>query len=256
MKNIVEWHSDTHYLSFNTDNNTLKFDGKEYELYLATNEKLIKMAKTQKAYISGNYYLDKHTMYYCVRKIVRASCSSGRNIFIDVLLYNNAYKTIGDALVNRSIGHANDTKEIEIHQVLNGSVLEVIEYNGRRYVGVFKANEYFEIPAGAFHCTYVLEDSTIVANIFGNVYWEDDYSKKPYSEYKNEVSISYIDKKFLYETESGESCLLDKDFTNISEINGLDYSLLPIEDLPITKKINLLEVGTVFDLFIKLKELY
>lgn len=102
-------------------------------------------------------------------------------LYMDLILYNSSLLTFKSNMYNRSIGHVNDVAELEIHQVLNGKVLVVIENEKNSYWGIFKKDDYFEIPSGYFHCTYVLEDHTVVANFYANAFWESDIEKKPYT---------------------------------------------------------------------------
>lgn len=214
-----------------------------------TNERILSMCAEKKVFVPQNHYIDKHVMYYCARKIMQGKLKNQGNIYIDILIYNNALNTIGNDIYNRSIGHLNDVNEIEIHQVLAGKVLELIEYQGERYIGIFREGDYFEIPAGAFHCTYILEDITIVANIFGNVFWESNYSKKPYYVYKNSVSFSSRENKYLYQTEEGDSILFDDSLEEISKTKCKKYSEIIANGFSISRKYNIDEVKSIFELF-------
>ena len=247
----INWNSGLHSIFFDTENKVVILDGKKYSLTPVTNEKLLSMYNDNKGYISPYYYKDEHVMYYCARKIVECKSVMGKK-YIDILVYNDALKTIGNDIYNRSIGHRNDVNEVEIHQVLSGKILELIEHKERRYLGVFKAGDYFEIPAGAFHCSYVLEDSTIVANIFGNVFWENNYLKKPYSVNKNEIFVLKKDDKILLKTDEGLSVILDDHLENIKEAHCDNYFNLNVDDLTISKKYGVRNTEDIFELFIRM----
>lgn len=248
MRRKIKWNSKLHSILFDMENETMMLDGKKYSLNPVTNEKLLSMCNENKVYVSPDYYQNKHVMYYCSRKILEGG-SVGAKRYIDVLIYNNALKTIGNDIYNRSIGHRNDVNEVEIHQVLKGKVLELVEYKDRRYMGIFGEREYFEIPAGAFHCTYILEDSTIVANIFGNVFWENNYLIKSYSVDKNGVIISNKNGNYLYETDEGDSAVLDNCLKNINDACCVSYSELKLEDLTISKEYGINKTEDIFELF-------
>lgn len=247
MKKQIRWDSDYHSLLFDIENRLIVLDGETSPLNPVTNEKLLLMCENKKIYSSSQYYKDCHIMYYCTRKILEGANANGKR-FIDILVYNDALKTVGDCVYNRSIGHRNDVNEVEIHQVLSGKVMELIEINGRRYLGIFKAGEYFEIPAGAFHCTYVLEDSTVVANIFGNVFWENNYSIKPYNTVKNGVIVSCKEGKYLLEEEGGVSVILDDFLDNLNEARCANYSELE-KDFIISKQYGVDTAEDIFELF-------
>lgn len=248
MRRNIKWNSKLHSILFNIENEIMILDGKKYSLNPVTNEKLLSICNENKGYVASNYYKNKHIMYYCARKILQGG-NVGAKRYMDILVYNNALKTIGDDIYNRSIGHRNDVNEVEIHQVLKGKVLELVEYKNRRYMGIFREGEYFEIPAGAFHCTYVLEDSTIVANIFGNVFWENNYLIKPYSVDKNGVIISNKNGEYLYETDEGDSVVLDNSLKNINDACCVSYSKLNLEDLTISKEYKVSKTEDIFELF-------
>lgn len=247
MKKEIRWNSAYHSLLFDIERGLIVLDGEVSLLNPVTNEKLLLMCKENKIYPSPHYYEDSHIMYYCTRKILEGSNVNGKR-YIDILVYNDALKTVGDRVYNRSIGHRNDVNEVEIHQVLSGKVLELVENKGHRYLGIFGAGEYFEIPAGAFHCTYVLEDSTIVANIFGNVFWENNYSIKPYNTDNNSVVVSCSDGKHLLEADGGVSVILDDCLDNLNEARCAKYSELE-EEFIISKKYSVNNTEDIFDLF-------
>ena len=244
----IKWNSKSHSIVLDIKNEVIILDGKKYSLNPVTNERLLCMCNENKVYSSPYYYKDEHVMYYCARKIVEGRSVRGKK-YIDILVYNDALRTIGNDIYNRSIGHRNDVNEVEIHQVLSGKVLELIEYKGHRYLGIFEAGDYFEIPAGAFHCTYVLEDSTIVANIFGNVFWENNYLMKPYSVDKNEILVLKKDGKYLFKTDEGISVILDDYLENVKEAQCENYSNLNVDDLTISKKYGVKNTEDIFELF-------
>lgn len=244
----VEWSSTRHKVIFNIEEKTLILDRKKYLLRTVTNKKLIEMLRRKKVFIPENHYKDERVLYYCVRGIAEGINKYGIKLFIDILLYNDALETIGKDIYNRSLGHRNDVKEMEIHQVLTGKVLELVEYQGNRYLGMFGEGEYFEIPAGSFHCTYVLENKTIVANIFGNVFWDNNFKSKPYSTYKNIVSLEKKGNEFLYKTEDGSEFLLNDSLDNLDKIGCRDFADLDENELIITS-MHMEHVQDIFDLF-------
>lgn len=245
---IVTWKSKRHEVIFDLEQKVLHFDGKQYALCTVSNEKLLQMYKAKNVFIPEPHYEDERLMYYCVRKMVEGANEVGKKIYIDILLYNDALGTIGENIYNRSLGHRNDVNEIEIHQVLSGKVLELVEYNGKQYLGIFKQDDYFEIPAGSFHCTYVIEDNTIVANIFGNAFWEDNYEIKPYCECKNVFSLGKNKDRFLFETEDGKEFILNKELSNLKETGCKDYADIDINELTISQRYDV-HAQDIFELF-------
>lgn len=250
-KKSVEWNSKGYQVCFRLEENQLIFCGKHYPLSIITNRKLLNMYNMGKINLPLEHFTDERVLYYCVRKIMERENQRNEKLFIDILLYEKALGAISNNTFNRSLGHQNDINEIEIHQVLKGKILEIIELNGITYVGIFSAGEYFEIPPNAFHCTYVLEDDTIVANIFGNVSWADDYEKKPYFEYSNCVNIGYQDSCYIYEKGTETTCILDLELSTIEDVNCRRYSQLDKTTLVITKKFDIQGIN-IFELFEKM----
>lgn len=245
---MIEWRSENNSIIFNIEDNELIFNGGKYPLECITNQKLINMYLKQNINLPGDFYTDEKILYRCVRKLVKGINSKQEAFYMDILLYESALGIISKESFSRSLGHLNDVNEIEIHQVLRGKVLELIIYEGKSYIGVFGESEYFEIPANAFHCTYVLENNTMIANIFGNVYWENDYTMKPYGECKNLFRFEKRDNHFAVKIENGGSCEFEEDLMGIDRIGVLKYSDLPKEDLRISNQFSLdMDIFLLFD---------
>lgn len=153
---------------------------KEYPMQYTKISKLIEICKKNNIILPTQNVSEETPMYISCRSFMQRDIIKGR-LYMDLILYNSSLLTFKSNMYNRSIGHVNDVAELEIHQVLNGKVLVVIENEKNSYWGIFKKDDYFEIPSGYFHCTYVLEDHTVVANFYANAFWESDIEKKPYT---------------------------------------------------------------------------
>lgn len=237
--------------------NSLEFNAKNMELY-SNGRKLdiqhVKVAKLLEANYAGKVSIAKvivpeeTPLYVCKRNFLTRESSLGK-VFMDILLYNRALGIFDDRMYNRSLGHVNDVDEIEIHQVLNGKVMALISNTKDDYWGLFEKGDYFEIPPGWFHCTYILEDETVVANIYAHVSWEDDINKKPYFIIKNPYSLykGDTDKKHIL-CENNEIKNVIKEGENIEGV--LEYSSIPRKMFRISNLYGLSE--TIEDLFYRI----
>ncbi len=179
-----------HSVLFDLDNMMVMIDNYEYPLEIAKNTRLIEAINQGRVRIEDmkDIVYDQCPLYYYARDIF-----GNKDFKMDILIYATKINTYCSGYLNRSLGHVNDVNEVELHQVLKGEVIELVILDGKAYVGQFKQNDFFEIPKGAFHCTYVLEDNTVVANIYNNTFWQEDYTKKPYFETINDISFLEID---------------------------------------------------------------
>ena len=174
-------------------------DGCEYPLDVVNNSTIFEAISNKQILIQPTAKTIKKSipLYYCVRKLKSNISKNGRTYYMDMLLYKKKKDTFCFNYSNRSLGHKNDKNEIELHQVLSGEILEIVIDEDKIYVGVFSKGEYFEIPNNMFHCTYILKENTVVANIYSNIFWGDDYKLKPYFEIINDINI-VISKKDSY----------------------------------------------------------
>ena len=223
---------------------------KIFNLNVVYSNKILEAEIKETVFLPGELYESQNPLYYCSRQICKKEVGNSF-VYMDILLYNSYKKIIGKEVVNRSLGHVNDTNEIEIHQVLNGKVLCYINYCNKIYLGIFKAGEYFEIPKGAYHCTYILENKTIVANIYANIFWEKDYSLKPYFNFVNDIAVIYKDKLYL-STRDGKKIEIDNNVVrNINKYGFFNYQELNENDLTISRS-NRLD-KSIFDLLENLR---
>ncbi len=146
-------------LVFNLEDKTVCVDYHEWEMEPVLNVRLREAEQNNCVILQGRICDKQEVLYYCARKIMSAYDGKGMH-YMDILLYTNVSNTVMAGYSNRSLGHLNGNKEAEIHQVLNGKILELIIWEGKRYIQVFAKGEYVEIPANAFHCTYILEKNT------------------------------------------------------------------------------------------------
>lgn len=247
---MLTWRNQGTSIAINFEEKKLLFNGELYPMQVVTNQALFNMRERHTIYLTSNCCTEEKTLYYCVRKLLKGVRDRQEFLYIDVLAYEFALGIVGENILNRSLGHVNDQNEIEIHQVLCGKLLELVIFEGNIYVGVFCAHDYFEIPAGAFHCTYVLENNTVVANIFGNVYWEDDYARKPYGEFRNPFCIERVGDRVCVKTENSEVCILNGGTLETNEIGILDYAKIPKEAMKISAQYSL--NANIFTLFRKM----
>jgi len=236
---MLKWENQGNIIKIDLEDNVLIFNDKTYLLEEITNQALLDMCSKKAVYLSEDFYADKKILYRCVRKLVQRKNSRQVCLYIDIVVYESALEIVGKNIFTRSLGHVNDTKEIEIHQVLCGKILELIIYRGNSYIGVFGENEYFEIPAGAFHCSYVLADNTIVANIFGNVYWESNYTLKPYGQTQNGFSFEKCNDHLAVRIEGGGYYEFMENHPWVDEVGLLDYKDLPGKALKISSEFSL-----------------
>ena len=178
----------------------LYYKEKEYPVQYTKISKLLEICKKSDIYLPLQNVPEETPMYISCRNFMQRDTNIGK-LYMDLILYNSSLQSLESNMCNRSLGHVNDVAELEIHQVLNGKVLVVIENKINSYWGIFKKDEYFEIPSGYFHCTYVLEDHTVVANFYGNTFWENDIEKKPYTGESNIYTVFKsvnADEYFIY----------------------------------------------------------
>lgn len=226
---------------------SLVFNGKSFLLGKTSNSALLEMRSNNSVFISEEHYTDERILYYFVRKFIYGKNKRGHNLYMDIVIFESALDVIGKNVFTRSLGHVNDVNEFEVHQVLSGKLIELIIYKDRTYIGIFSEKDFFEIPAGAFHCTYVLQDHTVVANIYSNVYWENDYSLKPYGKIKNIFSFGKRGCKIVAETEDGRNYEITGDCSGVEEIGLFPYCDLPGSSLMVEAQL-LLDTN-VFQLF-------
>jgi hypothetical protein len=186
------------------------------------------------AYLDGKVFINTseeeikryrgNPLYYCARNIYNRKINDS-NLYLDFLCYNDDINILPNNTVNRSLGHNNDIREFEVHQVLSGTILSIIKIeSGENYVGVFKKGDYFEIPPGAFHCSYILEGPAIVANFYCNAYWESNIEQKPYFNSSNDITVEKRDSFFVIKTKSSR----DEYLFSTNTINE-DLSLTPLK---------------------------
>ncbi|MED0940356.1 hypothetical protein P4T37_27275 [Bacillus mobilis] len=212
------------------------------------------------AYLKNNVYIDStkdeilnylgNPLYYCSRNILSRKINNS-NLYLDFLFYNHEQNIFPNGTINRSLGHNNDVREFEVHQVLSGSIFSIIKLeNNELYVGIFKKGDYFEIPPGAFHCSYILEGPAIVANFYCNAYWECDIQSKPYFVNKNDITVEKNGESFVLKTRDS-----NKNYNfHIDSLTELDNNSLfkPYKELfvsGILKKNYSAEQKNIFKLF-------
>lgn len=112
---------------------------------------------------------------------IRAEGDYAKQWRFDLTIYDA--KQFNSKELNRSSGHLNGEKEIEIFQVWCGKVRIYYQVEAEnKIVGVYQdlnPGEYSIIPPGAWHSTHVLEGPAVVANICNR---EDFFGQnnKPY----------------------------------------------------------------------------
>lgn len=192
----------------NLDKNFLSIDRLHYEISPVYNDRIINASKKGKVFIDKGMeeledYLNK-PLYFSSRNIMKRKLGD-LDLYMDFLVYNYEEDVLPNGTVNRSLGHNNDINEFEVHQVLNGIVLSLIRLNNNDiYLGIFGKGDYFEIPPGAFHCSYILNGPALVANFYCNAYWGSDINKKPYFQSKNDITIEKHSNTYLLKSFSNE----------------------------------------------------
>lgn len=220
-------------LEIDAEKMEIYYNGIKIELGYTKAERLLEASYVGKIPVTKLKVSKETPLYASCRKFLMRESSQGR-IYMDILLYNKALGLFEDKMYNRSLGHVNDTDEIEIHQVLNG---KVIVFMGKEnfYWGLFRKGDFFEIPSGYFHCTYVIEDETVVANLYANIFWEEDIDRKPYFTIRNPYSIheSEREKEYLL-YKNGKIDTVIKDRENFKGL--LDYKEIPKDLFRISNK--------------------
>lgn len=171
------------------------------------------------AYKDGKVFMDikdeineypKQPIYLCSRNVFERMVQ-GKKVILDFLIYNNKEDVLPGDCLNRSKGHVNDIRELEVFQVLKGKVLSLFKNSeGEKFYGIFAEGEYYHVPSGWFHCTYILEGPAVVANFYMNTFWETDLSMKPYFDIDNDVTIEKISNKVIVKERGGEEFCIDE----------------------------------------------
>lgn len=246
-------------LEFDISNKKLKLNSERENMLLelspTSNQKIFS------AFLDNLVYLNmekkdvedkKDNMLYLSSRNFMTRDIRNSKMYMDILIYNSDEDVLYKNALNRSQGHCNDVREIEVHQVLSGEVLCLLRSpEGEDYYGFFSAGEYVEIPSGWFHCTYVTQNTTVVANFYCNAYWEDNIANKPYFEVENNVCVEKSESKDEY-------VLMKKGINKSAELNNSSkdtFSELGLQpysnlyELGILKNDYSKENASIFDLF-------
>lgn len=240
-------------IDINLSNLELNIGSMAFELTPIYNSKIIKAAKEGKVFLGcSNSRMDQvgnKPIYYSARSIMERKLRN-EILYMDFLVYNNERDIFPNGIVNRSLGHRNDENEFEVHQVIQGTVLSLIKLDeDTTYVGVFKRGDYFEIPPGAFHCSYILEGPAIVANFYCNTFWGSDITKKPYFTSHNDISVKQNGNEYSLVSPNNliEKRFTVESFTNLySDSNFRNYEDLYKDKFLLNKHF---EQKSIFDLF-------
>lgn len=246
-------------LEFDINNKQLMFNSDKDNMLLQLSPTSNK--KIFSAFLDDLVYLNlekeeiadmKENMLYLSSRNIMSRDIRDSKMYMDILIYNSDKDILYKNALNRSQGHCNDVREIEIHQVLSGEVLCLLRSpEGEDYYGFFSKGEYIEIPSGWFHCTYVTQNTTVVANFYCNAYWEDNIENKPYFEVENNVCVEKSDSKDEYvlrKKDVNKYVALNNSCKNtFSELGLQPYSNL--YELGILKNDYSKENVSIFDLF-------
>ncbi|AMW99778.1 hypothetical protein [Rummeliibacillus stabekisii] len=251
MKKEIEFYGKT--INVDLENLKVKLDNITYDLTPVYNDKILKAHKEGKVFLSYNDNIinqaDSKPIYFSARSIMERKLED-EVLYMDFLVYNNEQRIFPDGILNRSLGHKNDVAEFEVHQVIEGTVLSIIKLDDKvTYVGIFKKGDYFEIPAAAFHCSYILEGPAIVANFYCQTYWGNDITKKPYFTINNDISIKTSGEEFslFSSNDKNENKFTVDSFSSIfNNRNFRDYKEL-YEEKILVKDYS--EHKSIFDLF-------
>lgn len=246
-------------LEFDTKNKYLKLYWKgivnEFPLSATYNTKIHDAFKDNLTYLNvandDITKLNECAIYHSARNILYRNMLNSM-LYMDILIYSTDNDIIYHNALNRSLGHKNDINELEIHQVLSGQVISLfISPLGEEYIGFFNKGDYFEIPPGWFHCTYVVSNPAVVANFYCNTYWQDRINDKPYFEIFNDICIekSRKNNKFnLYRRNYLDCIEVSED--NLRAINLLNINTFEkIYDENILTKNYYSFSDNIFDLF-------
>jgi len=208
-------------VALDTKNKILNINSFRYNLEPVYNDRLLKAISDGSVIVDDNCETinERKELYYCARKVLCKTDCYSQNHYMDIIMYNEEMNTFIESYCNRSLGHKNDIHENEIHQVVQGKIGELILWENRKYWGIFSAGEYVEIPCGAYHCTYILEKNTIVANIYSNVFWEYNLKLKPYFSVINDISV--IKEKDVFYLKNSKFNINIEDRKTLAE-NGFD----------------------------------
>ncbi len=190
-------------ISFDAFDLRLQIDEKYVDMQVAYNSDLIHADRNQIVYLSHqNKQIKKRPIYLYSRNIYERKIGNDL-VHMDFLIYNNDIVFDG-VCVNRSKGHVNDVDEMEIFQVLRGRIFCLfIDVDNKKHYGVFEEGDYYHVPNGWYHCTYILDGPAIVANFYMRTFWETDLEKKPYFVMENKISIEKKDGEITIKERGG-----------------------------------------------------
>lgn len=236
-------------VSIDVKNRKIHFEERECGMVFTLAEQLLNAAYKNKLFLLDDSIQKDTPLYLSGRKILCRKTNMG-NFYMDILLYNSALGTFKNGIYNRSLGHVNDLHEIELHQVIKGKVLIYIQDGKYEYWQIFREKDFFEIPSNSYHCTYVLEDSTIVANIYTNVFWEHEYSRKPYFSRYNPYSVvcTEFPEKYLVYKFKKKYFVIEQ---NCCKSGCLQYSDIPTSKFKLNKLCD--NKKTIFEIFNRLE---
>ena len=223
----------------NAASRILTINHDSFVLHETLNSKLRIAVENKKEYISGDFNNTPEAPLYLSSRNIYKNNHPGCKSFFDIVVYNNQ-PVLPQGTLTRSIGHYNDVSEIEIHQVLSGTVLSLFINNNSIYYGIFSDGDYFQIPAGWYHCSYILYGPAVVANFYKNAFWMEDISQKPYNACCNIYSIEKDAESFIIKNCTGSIC------DDLSHINRhfSDYKMLNNCNF-----FNTIDYKSVFDLY-------
>lgn len=221
-------------ISINTRKQNLSIDDtKNIAMNPTYNDRILEAFREEKIFLPCKKELvkdyDKTPIYLSSRSIMKRNIKN-TEFYLDFLAYNDNGNILPGKAVNRSLGHKNDIAEFEVHQILLGKVFSIFIGEGNKiYYGVFQEGDYFEVPAGWFHCTYIISGPAVVANFYCNAFWASDYAKKPYFGLKNNISINNVNEGLMLVTEQMKITLeqLQKD----KIVESKDNIFMPYGDI-------------------------
>lgn len=193
-------------------------------------EMLINAAQNGTVYLGREIkYTQDTILYYCCRNIMSKK-KDATTLYMDLILYEKF--NLEEKVCPRSLGHRNDIMELEVFQILYGCILSIfISPDNNYYYGIFNSNEFYCVPKGWFHCTYCLAPNTIVANFYGNTFWNDNIEIKPYFQNINDFHV-YIKENvgFIAEMRKYNSKIIFNKESNeklFERIGLLNYEVMP-----------------------------
>ncbi len=223
----IDFYKDS--IEFDLRNKKISLNGCEFkDLNVVYNDKLIEAMNEKKVYLTdekNEITNESKVLYYAGRSILSRELSTGTAYF-DILLYNFQNHLIFKNSLNRSLGHENAKNEIEVHQILSGKAIMMLKsLEGVVYIKILSKGEYIEIPKGWFHCTYVLEENTCIANFYCDAPWENDVTQKPYFQISNDISLSWIEENINIKFKDGASGICsNNNINNLRKINIFDFN--------------------------------